>query len=227
MKLLWQQIPSPLVSEILCNGDGDGVVLDLEHSVFNPETIYSCIQVIQISKKLAFVRTPPDEKTLARHALDIGCDGIIFSTIEEEKIAKDLLSIVQFPPSRGRRGLGLVRDNLWGLKGLPLRKPITVAQIETIKGITNLSDRKLDGFDYYLIGPYDLSLSAGHPGDFDDPNFESYLKKFEKSLPPKKRGVHIVKNYQKNFQKYKSWGLLAFGLDTLMIQQGLEKVEKL
>lgn len=227
MKLLWQQIPSPLVSEILCNGNEDGVVLDLEHAVFNPETIYGCIQVIQLKGKLAFVRTPPDEKTLVRHALDTGCDGVIFSTIEEEEKAKDLLSTARFPPDIGRRGLGLVRDNLWGQKGVPLRKPITVAQIETTRGVMNLNDRKLDGFDYYMIGPYDLSLSVGCPGDFHNPDLEEHIKRFEESLSPEKRGFHIVNNYQENFQKYKSWGLLAFGLDTLMIQQGVQEVGRL
>jgi len=35
MKVIWQQIPSSTVSEILCHNDYfDGVVLDTEHGMF-------------------------------------------------------------------------------------------------------------------------------------------------------------------------------------------------
>ena len=30
MKLLWQQIPSTIISELYCNSDFDGVVIDTE-----------------------------------------------------------------------------------------------------------------------------------------------------------------------------------------------------
>ena len=62
MILSWQQIPSPLISEIMCH-NFDGVVLDTEHGCFNNETLYSCIQVIKASKKRCFVRLTDINKT--------------------------------------------------------------------------------------------------------------------------------------------------------------------
>ena len=50
MKLAWQQIPSPTISELLCKSL-DGVVLDTEHGCFNNETLYNCIQVITANDK--------------------------------------------------------------------------------------------------------------------------------------------------------------------------------
>lgn len=227
IRLFWQQIPSTLISEALSHSSLDGVVLDLEHSAFNPETAYSCIQIIKLKQKQAFVRIPPGEITLARHALDTGCDGLIFSTVENQRQSKTLLDICHFNPDGGKRGLGLVRDNFWGEQGLPLRKPITIAQIETLKGIEALLRGELKGFNYYLIGPYDLSLSIGCPGQFSNTLFQEAIDNFKKAVKPQRRGFHLVKDFQKDFHDYSNWGFLAFGLDTLMIQQGIKEIEAL
>ena len=50
MKLSWQQIPSTIISEMLCE-DFDGVVLDTEHGCFNNETLYKCKQNITAKDK--------------------------------------------------------------------------------------------------------------------------------------------------------------------------------
>ena len=85
MKLAWQQIASTVVSDILCANKLDGVVLDTEHGMFNPETLYACIQVITSNRKKAFVRLIDVDKAAVRSCLDAGADGIIFSTIERSK----------------------------------------------------------------------------------------------------------------------------------------------
>ena len=82
MRLCWQQIPSTVISDILCQNDLEGVVLDTEHSAFNLETLYSCIQVIALNQKKCFVRLTEVNKTTIRMCLDAGCHGIIFSTVE-------------------------------------------------------------------------------------------------------------------------------------------------
>ena len=56
MKLAWQQIPSTVISDLLCQNKLDGVVLDAEHGCFNNEMIYNCIQLITAYGKKCFVR---------------------------------------------------------------------------------------------------------------------------------------------------------------------------
>ena len=82
MKLLWQQIPSTIISELYCNSDFDGVVIDTEHSPFNNETLFSCIQVVKLSNKKCFVRLAHLDKIVTKMCLDAGVDGLIFSTVE-------------------------------------------------------------------------------------------------------------------------------------------------
>jgi len=215
MILSWQQIPSPLISEILCH-QFDGVVLDTEHGCYNNETLYSCIQVIKCSGKKCFVRLTEVSKTMIRYCLDAGVDGLIFSTIETEEQCRQILEFSCYSP-RGGRGLGLVRQNLWGEKPLISKDPILIPQIETKKSVENLEQIIKFNFDYYLIGPYDLSLSLEAPGQFNNPNFLLYIDKINAIIPEDKRAVHIPKDVNQQIKKYKNYGLKCLGMDTVAI----------
>ncbi len=216
MILSWQQIPSPLVTEIMCNGF-NGVVLDLEHSLFNNETLASCIQVARLSNKMCFVRLPTVDKNLIKWVLDYGVNGIIFSTIENDSQCKDIFEFSLYPPN-GKRGLGLVRQNLWGDKKLIQDPPILIAQIETKQAVDNLETIKEHKFDYFLIGPYDLSMSLGIPAKFNDEKFISYVNKVKSQIPSDKLAVHIPENIEEELEKYHDYGLKCLGMDTIAIK---------
>jgi 2-dehydro-3-deoxyglucarate aldolase len=214
--LSWQQIPSPIVTEIMCIGF-DGVVLDLEHSLFNNETLAACIQVIRLSNKMCFVRLPTVDKNLIKWVLDYGANGIIFSTIESESQCRDIFEFSLYPP-HGKRGLGLVRQNLWGHKELIQKPPILIAQIETKQAVDEIEKLKKYKFDYFLIGPYDLSMSLGIPAKFDDELFTTYLNKIKLEISNDKLAVHIPENIEKELAKYHGYGLKCIGMDTVAIK---------
>ena len=211
----WQQLPSPTVSEILCL-NSDGVVIDTEHGCFNNETIFSCIQTIKLKQKLCLVRLTEISKTQIRYCLDAGADGIIFSTVESEKQCRDIIDFSCYSP-RGKRGLGLVRQNEWGQKDLMCRDPILVPQIETKEGIDNLEKIASFNFDYYLIGPYDLSLSLGSPADFKSENFLFHIDKFNDIIAEEKRAIHIPDNVEEKIRGYEKYGLRCLGMDTIAL----------
>ena len=215
MILSWQQIPSPTISEIMCYGF-DGVVLDTEHGFFNNETLFSCIQVIKTSKKMCFVRLTEVSKTLVRYCLDSGVDGLIFSTIETKQQCDNIIDYCYYAP-RGKRGLGLVRQNFWGEKDLIQNAPIIIPQIETKNGINNLDEIIKFNFDYYLLGPYDLSLSLGGAGNFDSDIYLRYINKATKLIPRHQMAVHIPKNINLEINKYNGYGIKCLGMDTIAI----------
>ena len=215
MILSWQQIPAPLVSELMCHGY-DGVVLDTEHGCYNNETLYSCIQVIKASQKMCFVRLTEVSKTMIRYCLDAGVDGLIFSTIENTKQCEKIVEHCYYSP-KGKRGLGLVRQNFWGEKDLIQEAPIIIPQIETKEAVDNL-DKILDfDFDYYLIGPYDLSLSINKPGKFDNDEFLCYINKVRNLIPKEKMAVHIPTDVEKQIEKYRECAIKCLGMDTMAI----------
>lgn len=223
MKLAWQQIPSTIISDILCLNNLNGVVLDTEHACFNNETLYSCIQIITSNNKECFVRLGNSDDSTIRFCLDAGATGLIFSTVETPEQAQKINQLCKYPKYNGKRGLGLVRQNKWGLKELINKPPILIAQIETETGAKNIE--KLLGFDFYMIGPYDLSASLGIPGKFDDPRFLNVVEKINKFIPNNKMAVHIPKDVYKEIKKYNDYGIIAVGMDTTVLIESHKEME--
>ena len=226
MRLAWQQIPSTVISDILCQNNLDGVVIDLEHGSFSLETIYSCIQIITLNGKQCFVRLPAIDETMVKYCLDAGCNGIIFSTIESPEDASRVNNFSKYPSHGGLRGLGLVRGNRWGRDKLVTHPPILICQIETSKGVSNIRDIwNLGVFDYCMIGPYDLSASIGDPGNFSSDNYITSVKAVTSVVGEKSMSVHIPNDVENQLKKYKDFGIIALGMDTTFIIEKYKEVE--
>ena len=231
-RLAWQQIPSTVVSDILCQNKLDGVVIDTEHGCFNNETLYSCIQIVTANNKQCFVRLGNLDLHMVKYCLDAGATGLIFSTVETRKQAEQIHEYCKYPVAYGkegyatssRRGLGLVRQNKWGNnKALIAKPPIIVAQIETRRGVENIGDIK--GFDFYMIGPYDLSTSLGIPGQFNNSLYLEAVEKVKNMVSIKKMAVHIPKDVKKEIKKYDDYGIIAVGMDTTALIESYRSMQ--
>jgi 2-dehydro-3-deoxyglucarate aldolase len=228
MNLIIQTIPSPLVSEILAYSELDGVILDTEHGAFNTETLYSCIQIITLSKKKCFVRFTDLNKQLVRMCLDAGVDGVIFSTIEQVEYAHSIISYCTYPSQGGKRGCGLVRSNKWGNEKLDGHKPMIIGQIETRTAIENIRDLYDESnLDLFIIGPYDISSSLNIPGEFENPIYLEYINRIYNSIPLDKLGLFLpYKDYINLSKNEKQPHILILGLDTDIILNSLKNIKK-
>lgn len=215
MNLLWQQIQSPLITEILTlNTSFDGVVLDAEHGFFSPEGLLHCIRAVK-KNKLVFVRLPSIDKTLVSYTLDAGAHGIIFANVQSSHEVSKIIECAFFPP-KGKRGLGFAPYNHWGeLLDLGIEKsPILIPQLESVEAVNNIRDLVNDVFRFYLIGPYDLSLSLGCPGNYKSHLFRDALRRLSESLPDFKLGVHLPKIDADQTDQFRDFGLRCHGMDT-------------
>ena len=225
MKLSWQQIPSTIISEMLCE-DFDGVVLDTEHGCYNNETLHNCIQIITAKNKVCLVRLTEINKTLIRMCLDAGASGLIFSTVEDASQAAEIKELCTYPKYGGKRGLGLVRQNKWGYSTLVNKPPIIIAQIETKRAVHNLEEIYAQGLDHYMIGPYDLSASLGITAEFNDPKFLEAIERINSVITdPTKMAVHIPTDVDKHIDKYSEYGIIAVGMDTTILLEGYKELK--
>lgn len=223
MILSWQQIPSTIITEILSK-NFDGVVLDTEHGVFNPENLFQSIQILRLQNKKSFVRLTEISKTLIRYCLDSGVTGLIFSTVETREQCEEIIQNCYYSP-KGKRGLGLVAENSWGKIPFDFRSPIIIPQIETREAVNNIEQIMSYDFDYYLIGPYDLSLSLNVAGDFNNIIYLDYINKINKKIPKEKLAVHIPKNIEIELKKYRNYGIKCLGMDTTTLLKGCKEIE--
>tara|TARA_R110000796_G_scaffold221798_3_gene337986 strand:+ start:2576 stop:3031 length:456 start_codon:yes stop_codon:yes gene_type:complete len=148
--------------------------------------------------------------------------------IECHKQADKVKECAIFPEKGGARGLGLVRENLWGIsKKLTSNPPLLIAQIETKKGVDNLQSIKgKNVFDYFMIGPYDLSASLGIPADFSNLLYIKEVEKIKNIIGVEKMAVHIPKNIKEELKKYKNFSIIAIGMDTTFLIEKYQEVGK-
>lgn len=225
MKLTLQTISSTMVSDLLCQSDFDGIVLDTEHGCFNNESLYSCIQTTLLNKKLCFVRFTDLNKQLVRMCLDAGVTGVIFSTVETREQCRDIINYCKYPNSNGVRGCGLVRENLWGKLKIGFSNALIIGQIETDKAVENLDDIKDCGFDMFFIGPFDLSNSLGKPGEWDDKTLTSTISYIQANVGSERLGVfaptkETLKKYGGDFKN------VVIGTDFEFIKLGIGKINE-
>lgn len=228
MKLLWQQIPSSEITTIYCNTEFDGIVLDNEHGCFNNETLFTLIQLINASGKLSYVRLTEVNKSKVRMLLDAGVYGLIFSTIETKEQVNQIINNCYYPP-RGKRGQGLVAENGWGQYPEFFQRgtPNIIVQIETKKGI-NLLPHIKNKFDYFMLGPYDLTADLGCIADWDNLEYQESIRIFNSIIPEENRAVHIVSNIKEEYtNKFQNYGLVAMGMDTTLLINSLNELNKL
>lgn len=228
MNLTLQSIPSPLVSEVLASTQLDGIVLDTEHGHYNNETLFSCIQIITLMQKKCFVRFTDLNKQLIRMCLDAGIDGAIFSTIESYQQGMEAIKYCTYPVHGGVRGSALVRENKYGELVIGKKRPILIGQVETKEAVDNLSDILKCGFDYYVIGPYDLSASLGCTADWNNPLYEEYREKIDQAIPQDSLGAFLPSKQDINRfladNKVRP-SLLIWGLDVDFIKQGIKDIK--
>ncbi|KAK7683064.1 hypothetical protein QCA50_013736 [Cerrena zonata] len=110
-----------------------------------------------------------------KYVLDAGAKGVLVPMVNNAAQARSIVSASRFPP-QGSRGFGSpFTQASWNLSaGDYLNQAndnvIVLGQIETKDGVKNLDEiLAVEGLDGVFIGPYDLSLSLGHPPPSPDP----------------------------------------------------------
>ncbi len=154
----------------------DYVFLDMEHSAFNLETVQDMIKASLDANITPIVRIGELLYSLAARLLDSGAQGIIFPRVEDPAILREALSWVRFPPL-GKRGYGVNGTMMrYEAAGFPEviahqnRNTLAVVQFETQTAVDRADELlSVKGLDVVMVGPADLSISLGVPGQMDHP----------------------------------------------------------
>lgn len=170
------EMASPGTCRIVREAGYDFVIFDTEHHWPGLETVAWLLRSARDIGLQAYVRAPGFRGQWPARYLDLGCDGLIFPHVESVEQAREIVSQVKFPPD-GHRGLGtnIAHDDYCAQPAAEFTRErnantFVAVQIETAKGLENRAEIvAVEGVDAVFIGPNDLALSLGLPGELGHP----------------------------------------------------------
>jgi 2-dehydro-3-deoxyglucarate aldolase/4-hydroxy-2-oxoheptanedioate aldolase len=154
----------------------DYVFIDMEHGAYDLETVQDMIAACNMAGITPIVRVAELLYSLVARLLDAGAQGIILPRVEDPKLLAEAMSWMRFPPV-GKRGYG-VNPTMVSYEGHTFaeiiehqnRNTVSVVQFETRVAMERADDLlSVPGVDIAMVGPADLSISLGMPGDFENP----------------------------------------------------------
>ena len=91
-------IPSPELYEC-CGWKGfDFVMIDMEHTRINYETMSNLIRCCEMTNMTPFARVPSPEAKYIRYALEAGARGIVVPHVKSAEDVKKAQTALRFPP---------------------------------------------------------------------------------------------------------------------------------
>ena len=178
------EFATPGIGHILKSAGCDFALFDLEHSGFSFETVKSAVRYFEAADLSMIVRVPSKEYHHIARACDMGAEGIMLPMVGTVAEARHILDSMKYAPD-GKRGVALQvahdrhRPGAVADKFKAANRTTTLfCQIETVEGVKNADAlAALPGVDCLWVGHFDLSVSLGVPGQFDNQVFKDAIAK--------------------------------------------------
>jgi 2-dehydro-3-deoxyglucarate aldolase/4-hydroxy-2-oxoheptanedioate aldolase len=170
------QLRSAEIPRLFSAAGLDWVFIDSEHGCFTIETIQDLVRSSLMLPITPIVRVADFQYDLVARALDMGAEGLILPRVDSPEVLAKAITWAKFPP-QGVRGFGLTPPTV-GYSAASFseitahlnRETLLIAQVETQAALDRCDElASVPGLDALLVGPADLSISLGVPGDWDSP----------------------------------------------------------
>ena len=224
---------SPEVARILAAAGFQWSYIDSEHGPFDLETLQDICGAAVNAGLMPIVRVADLQYSLVARALDNGAQGIIFPRVEDPALLAKAISWTQFPP-KGVRGFGLGAAHIGYAKAtIPQviehmnANTMVVLQIETKLAVERRDELlSVPGIDAIMIGPADLSISLGVPGEFDHPKMIETIELVKESclkygVAP---GIHLRALPLAKYWKEHGMKFLSCGVETAFMLEAATAV---
>jgi 4-hydroxy-2-oxoheptanedioate aldolase len=171
--LSFVSIPRLEIVEIALIAGFDGVLIDLEHGPITVSDLPAMIAAVGSHGGDCLIRVESSYSDAIGKALDAGASGIVVPRVGNVQAAAHAVDAARF--SRGRGFNPFVRAGGYGgLTGFAQKADANVEVICMIEGRDGLDNARdivrVDGVTGVFLGPYDLSVALGHPGDVRHPS---------------------------------------------------------
>jgi 2-keto-3-deoxy-L-rhamnonate aldolase RhmA len=170
------EVRNPNVAHMLAQCGFEFFIIDNEHGAYSPETISDMIAAARGAGIPAVVRIPEIRREMILKPLDSGAAGLLVPVVHTADQAKEVIFHAKYPPD-GNRGAALRRAHSMYRRVAAAEylkqaneNTFIAVQAESPTAIENLEAiASVPGVDCIFVGPFDLSVSLGIPGQVTHP----------------------------------------------------------
>lgn len=211
----------------------DFVILDNEHSPIEAETTAELVRAAERRDITPLARVREISRPAILKLLDVGVQGLIVPDVRSVEDVQAVVDYAKYAPL-GRRGFCPSRKDGWGTDPLGTvaetmahfnRETLVIPQCETAEALADIRRiAAMDGVDGLFIGPFDLSISMGLPGAFEDPRFTAALAQIHDACRQAGKPCLIFAGSGAAAAERFSQGYdgVALGLDTTLLISGVQ-----
>jgi 4-hydroxy-2-oxoheptanedioate aldolase len=228
----WATLGAPLAAETLARDGFAGVVLDVQHGLWDTASLIAAIGAVHHGGAVPVVRVPLGDFALVSRALDFGAEAIIAPMINSSEDARRFAGAAKFPPL-GERSWGPQRAMVLQGRSVAtdyLREAnegtLTLAMIETPAALANVDAiAATPGIDALFVGPYDLStaLSGGTAQNMTAPEVEQAIDRICAAAVKagKIPGIYCRDAERALAMRQRGFKFITIGSDHAMLRDGI------
>ena len=227
---LFQNVINPNITEIMGLLGFDFVIVDGEHTTFNPNLAEEHFRAAELRNISSVTRIGQNDQQVIQKFLDAGSQGVLMPLINNKTDAKSVVDSVKYPPV-GKRGLASGRGSAYGIPqsvkehvDSSNKETLVAIQIETTEAMENVDAiSSIDEVDVLFFGPSDISSSFGIHGQINDPKVRDTISDLSKIAIGNGKACGTIARGADDFKFYKEAGFQWFcsGV-TNMLQSGMK-----
>lgn len=221
---------SAVAAEMIGIAGYDYVIVDGEHGLGDMEGHLHTLQAISSTPATALCRVEHNDRTVLKHALDLGVEGVMVPCVSTAAEAQAVVAACRYPPE-GVRGFaaGMVRASDYGSSVQRYLSDgagqlLVAVMVETAEGVRNAGEiAAVQGVDVVQIGPADLSFDLGVAGRLDDPRFLAAQTAFEEAVKARGKtlGGAVMPGISLDYLLERGYRMITMGADVVCLSRAL------
>lgn len=216
--------------EIAATAGFDWVLIDLEHGSGTASDLRAQLLATRGTPVAPIIRIPSIDADMVKFAMDSGAAGVMFPYVANAAEAARAVACLKYPPTGVRGVAQVIRATDYGRSWKSYlqeanEKSLVVVQIETPEAAGNADEMAaVPGVDVLFVGPMDLSVNLGHPGEFTSAVFLQNLQQVVEACHKHGKTAGILSRHEL-VQEHRSLGFrfVALGSDSGAIVQGMQQ----
>ena len=226
---LWSSLSSNYTVEVIAGAGFDWLLLDMEHSPNDLESLLAQLQAAAPYPAQPVVRVPWNDMVTIKRVLDVGAQSLLVPYVSTAEEAAAAVSYTRYPPQGVRGVAGTTRATRFGrIKDYARRaheETCLLVQVETQAALDNIEAIcRVPGIDGVFIGPADLHASLGYTGEIANPAVKPRIDDAIRRIRKAGKAPGILTPSEADARHWLECGALfvAVGADVGILARGAE-----